>query len=199
MASAASRLHARELCPICQDPFADRDQVILSCEHAYHRSCLETFERFSSLRGQRPTCPVCRAQDYQKHLTHVGRETHREVCALQIQVRAAGGRGGRGGVQTSHHPVHGGPLLQSLYRGHVTRKQFHALRVEVCSAAREGCGRKALRPLARHARVARRPTRWRAVLCLGRRRCGQKTRLLCRPVHSRCATGRTPCFSSSDL
>lgn len=96
VASAASRLHAREMCPICQDPFADRDQVILSCEHAYHRSCLETFERFSSLRGQAPTCPVCRAKDYQKHLTHVGRETHREVCALQIQVRAVRWTGGRG-------------------------------------------------------------------------------------------------------
>lgn len=38
-------------CPICQDPFEQEDQVLLSCTHVFHKACLKNFERFSGQVG----------------------------------------------------------------------------------------------------------------------------------------------------
>lgn len=38
-----------ESCSICMEAFGLRDQVLLSCSHTFHRSCLESFERYVPL------------------------------------------------------------------------------------------------------------------------------------------------------
>ena len=43
-----------------------RSQVILSCSHIFHQTCLEAFEEFAS-EGRRFICPVCRSH-YQKRV-----------------------------------------------------------------------------------------------------------------------------------
>lgn len=59
-------------CPVCMERFGYFDQVVLSCSHAFHESCLLAFERHMSNRAS-PVCPICR-QDYSKKKTFCGYE-----------------------------------------------------------------------------------------------------------------------------
>jgi Ring finger domain/IQ calmodulin-binding motif len=56
-------------------------QVLLSCSHSFHKTCLDSFERF----GQAHCCPVCRAVDYQKKCITDGRDAYLNCCATLIQ------------------------------------------------------------------------------------------------------------------
>lgn len=49
-------------CPICHEPFGQQTQVLLSCSHLFHQSCIATFEQKARSRQ----CPLCRAADYAK-------------------------------------------------------------------------------------------------------------------------------------
>mmetsp|Transcript_2143 Transcript_2143/g.3265 ORF Transcript_2143/g.3265 Transcript_2143/m.3265 type:complete len:324 (-) Transcript_2143:994-1965(-) len=50
------------LCPICKDELKDENQILLSCSHVFHRTCLTSYEKFA----QCSACPVCRLAHYQK-------------------------------------------------------------------------------------------------------------------------------------
>ncbi|KAI8810264.1 hypothetical protein BJ742DRAFT_801185 [Cladochytrium replicatum] len=68
-------------CPICQEKFTVDDQVLLSCSHAFHRKCLESYERFVKQR----CCPLCRHLNYEKMLILEGKRRYIRECATKIQ------------------------------------------------------------------------------------------------------------------
>ena len=51
-------------CPICMEGFNRGYEVLLSCSHMYHRSCLQSFEKF--MKTAERSCPICRTTNYQK-------------------------------------------------------------------------------------------------------------------------------------
>ncbi|XP_008306593.1 RING finger protein 32 [Cynoglossus semilaevis] len=55
-------------CPICREEFRLKPQVLLSCSHVFHKSCLRSFERISG----RKCCPLCRREQYQTRLGQGG-------------------------------------------------------------------------------------------------------------------------------
>ena len=48
-------------CPICMDKLSNRESVILSCSHVFHKICLKNFEKFSAVSK----CPLCRCERYE--------------------------------------------------------------------------------------------------------------------------------------
>eukprot|EP01041_Mallomonas_annulata_P001257 gene1257-2434_t len=70
-------------CPICMDGFNKGHEVLLSCSHMFHRSCLQAFEKFVKI-GER-VCPICRTSNYQKKITHKGTKAFSVICVRQIQ------------------------------------------------------------------------------------------------------------------
>ena len=63
-------------------------QVLLSCSHSFHTTCLESFERFAQAR----CCPICRATGYQKRHITDGRDAHWRTAATAIQAHWRGYR-----------------------------------------------------------------------------------------------------------
>jgi len=53
-------------------------QVLLSCSHAFHATCLHSFERY--VGADRRTCPVCRAAMYQTRRVRLGARLHVLRC-----------------------------------------------------------------------------------------------------------------------
>jgi hypothetical protein len=52
---ARARQHSTSECPICQEGYsANAPQVLLSCSHVFHASCLASFERYARVR----CCPL---------------------------------------------------------------------------------------------------------------------------------------------
>jgi hypothetical protein len=89
-------------CPICFEALGLREQVLLSCSHLFHRSCLDSFERYQRAdKAAALACPMCRCTGYQKKRTRQGARLHVLRCVMRIQ---------------------------ALYRGHVTRRAFWQLR-----------------------------------------------------------------------
>ena len=70
-----------EKCPICCEPFTREEQILLSCSHVYHRSCLESYEKHVFKKS----CPICRTQDYEKRLLFEGKRAFYNKCAIKIQ------------------------------------------------------------------------------------------------------------------
>jgi hypothetical protein len=65
-----ARLREDSECPICMGTFAgDKAQVVLSCSHVFHESCIHSYERFTAMQanegGMVRGCPMCRSA-YQK-------------------------------------------------------------------------------------------------------------------------------------
>ena len=75
------RLDSANPCPICKDHFHLQPQLLLSCSHIFHRSCLESYERFVQQR----VCPVCRCEQYQARVVFEGARHTRERAAVLIQ------------------------------------------------------------------------------------------------------------------
>ena len=48
-------------CPICMDKLSNRESVILSCSHVFHKICLKNFEHYSQVSK----CPLCRCERYE--------------------------------------------------------------------------------------------------------------------------------------
>ncbi|KXJ28215.1 RING finger protein 32 [Exaiptasia diaphana] len=76
-----ARHDSQRPCVICKEDFGIQQQVLLSCSHVFHRTCLEAFEKFSG----RKTCPMCRKEQYQKRVIHEGAKEYRIKCAIKIQ------------------------------------------------------------------------------------------------------------------
>jgi hypothetical protein len=75
-------------CAICQEDFGLGQQVLLSCSHVFHRTCLTTFEKFVSHNANGSdlrTCPICRRSQYEKRVIYEGAKIHRAKCASRIQ------------------------------------------------------------------------------------------------------------------
>uniref|UniRef100_A0A4W4F4L0 RING-type domain-containing protein n=1 Tax=Electrophorus electricus TaxID=8005 RepID=A0A4W4F4L0_ELEEL len=68
-------------CVICREEFRLQPQVLLSCSHVFHKTCLEAFECFSG----RKCCPMCRREQYETRLIHDGARLYREKCTVRIQ------------------------------------------------------------------------------------------------------------------
>ncbi|KAL5011029.1 hypothetical protein ScPMuIL_013334 [Solemya velum] len=68
-------------CVICKEDFRTEEQVLLSCTHVFHKTCLQAFERFTG----RKSCPMCRKEQYQTRVIHEGSKLHRIKCAVRIQ------------------------------------------------------------------------------------------------------------------
>ncbi|PNW78548.1 hypothetical protein CHLRE_09g392650v5 [Chlamydomonas reinhardtii] len=68
-------------CVICREEFQTGAQVLLSCSHTFHRHCLASFERYSRAK----TCPLCRAEQYQKRPITDGQQLYTHKCATRIQ------------------------------------------------------------------------------------------------------------------
>eukprot|EP00742_Colponemidia_sp_Colp-10_P009539 GILJ01010411.1.p1 GENE.GILJ01010411.1~~GILJ01010411.1.p1 ORF type:complete len:391 (+),score=23.92 GILJ01010411.1:30-1202(+) len=83
-----SKTKARQeaFCPICMEEFALEQQVILSCSHVFHKTCLTSFEKFSKSKS----CPMCRKQAYEKRTFDGGKELYAHRCATQIQAHWRG-------------------------------------------------------------------------------------------------------------
>jgi hypothetical protein len=74
-------------CPICMNHFSTGSEIILSCSHLFHKTCLASFEKFAcSLRR----CPICRTEGYLARKTSVGSEKYRWNCAIRIQALLRG-------------------------------------------------------------------------------------------------------------
>ena len=82
------RLDSTNPCPICKDSFHLQAQLLLSCSHIFHRSCMESYERFVRQR----VCPVCRCEQYQARVVYEGARHTRERAAVLIQSRWRGHR-----------------------------------------------------------------------------------------------------------
>eukprot|EP00993_Chasmostoma_nieuportense_P002670 NODE_3445_length_967_cov_3.135714_g3296_i0.p1 GENE.NODE_3445_length_967_cov_3.135714_g3296_i0~~NODE_3445_length_967_cov_3.135714_g3296_i0.p1 ORF type:complete len:300 (-),score=47.91 NODE_3445_length_967_cov_3.135714_g3296_i0:66-965(-) len=68
-------------CPICYEPFGSQPQVLLSCSHVFHQTCIRSFERFSETKH----CPLCRRVAYQKRCIQDGQHAHRILSSTKIQ------------------------------------------------------------------------------------------------------------------
>ena len=60
-AKAVKREDFKGDCPICMDKLSNRESVILSCSHVFHKICLKNFERFTTVTK----CPLCRCERYE--------------------------------------------------------------------------------------------------------------------------------------
>jgi hypothetical protein len=69
-------------CPICLEEFKTANsQVILSCTHVFHKTCLSNFEKFTKQKA----CPICRRQDYEKKNFDHGFVQYINRCSVKIQ------------------------------------------------------------------------------------------------------------------
>ncbi|RVE58734.1 hypothetical protein OJAV_G00196960 [Oryzias javanicus] len=75
------RQESAQPCTICREEFRLQPQVLLSCSHVFHRTCLHAFERFSG----RKRCPVCRREQYETRVIHDAARLFRQQCAIRIQ------------------------------------------------------------------------------------------------------------------
>jgi hypothetical protein len=65
------------------EPFSSGCEVLLSCSHIFHQTCLRSFENF--LRDGIPSCPLCRSKSYQKKTTALGTLGYQKACVRTIQ------------------------------------------------------------------------------------------------------------------
>uniref|UniRef100_A0A3Q3KWH8 Ring finger protein 32 n=2 Tax=Mastacembelus armatus TaxID=205130 RepID=A0A3Q3KWH8_9TELE len=68
-------------CAVCREEFLLQPQVLLSCSHVFHRTCLQAFERFSG----RKCCPMCRREQYETRVIYDAAHLFRHRCATRIQ------------------------------------------------------------------------------------------------------------------
>jgi hypothetical protein len=77
--TCVERQFAEESCSICRDDFQLQPQVLLSCSHVFHASCISSFERFTGHK----TCPLCRHTPYERRPCLLGADIHRRRCAIK--------------------------------------------------------------------------------------------------------------------
>ncbi|XP_024135930.1 RING finger protein 32 [Oryzias melastigma] len=80
------REESAQPCTICREEFRLHPQVLLSCSHVFHRTCLQAFERFSG----RKRCPICRREQYETRVIHDAARLFRHQCAIRIQAHWRG-------------------------------------------------------------------------------------------------------------
>lgn len=102
---------------------------MLSCSHIFHKTCLQSFEKF--VKAEARTCPLCRHRNYQKKLTVKGTEAHMKRCAILIQAYWRGHRARNAYRQ----------MLKQYYstgRGDpIARRKFFQRELAICTASIE--------------------------------------------------------------
>ena len=84
---AISRDGSFDECAICQQDFnTSGPQVILSCSHIFHLTCIHSFEKF--LRSKASSCPLCRMAPYRKKETSIQNLTCKKLCSIRINAAA---------------------------------------------------------------------------------------------------------------
>lgn len=81
------------MCSICQVQFVSSStegQVILSCSHVFHETCIKQFEKFARRVGATPMCPLCRAPRYHKRVHYEGKAQVQHHAAAKIQALVRG-------------------------------------------------------------------------------------------------------------
>ncbi|KAJ3339422.1 hypothetical protein HDU93_008237 [Gonapodya sp. JEL0774] len=68
-------------CPICQEEWGMRGQVVLSCSHLFHQACLSSYERHVSA----PRCPLCRMENYTARIVHLSSHVNLHKSATLVQ------------------------------------------------------------------------------------------------------------------
>lgn len=63
-------------------PFFAEGQVLTSCSHTFHATCLSALERFA---GEHAACPLCRCAAYEKRRIDDAERLWRHTCAARIQ------------------------------------------------------------------------------------------------------------------
>lgn len=81
--NTSSRLDSH--CPICMIGFTQSNELLLSCGHLFHSSCLLGFEKFANKSITERSCPICRHPKYQKRTTNIGTKSYQYVCCRIIQ------------------------------------------------------------------------------------------------------------------
>lgn len=79
--AALATTSCEQMCPICMCNFGLRAQILLSCSHSFHQSCLRSYERHVEKR----VCPLCRHQEYQGLRVNDGAIWHHHAMATRIQ------------------------------------------------------------------------------------------------------------------
>ena len=79
--TAKHRLKKEPLCSICLNNFGTETQVLLSCTHVFHKTCLKSYEKHS---GERK-CPLCRKKNYEKTNYYEGARIFITKSAIKIQ------------------------------------------------------------------------------------------------------------------
>lgn len=69
----------KQPCVICKEQLGSQQQVLLSCTHTFHRTCLEVFERFSGKKS----CPMCRKEKYETRVVHDASQYYKDLCAAK--------------------------------------------------------------------------------------------------------------------
>ena len=112
-------------CAICRQRFGVRDQVILSCSHVFHAACIKSFENIVGVQFQ--CCPICRHAEYEKKTCYLGRDAHKEACAIALQslFRGFAARALRKRLRTALYKTGGGS--KDL------RHTFYAQRIETAA------------------------------------------------------------------
>ena len=105
------RLDSTNPCPICKDHFQLLPQLLLSCSHIFHKSCIESYEKFVKRR----MCPVCRCEGYQGRVVYEGAKHTRDKAATLIQSCWRGHRAKLEfrKLQEKHPPTH--PALRRKF------------------------------------------------------------------------------------
>ena len=91
--SSLKRGDCATVCSICYEGFKSDDQVILTCSHTFHATCISQFEKFtnaankqsSSTVKKKKVCPLCRFEGYEKKRTTIGLQVARRRGATRIQ------------------------------------------------------------------------------------------------------------------
>ena len=68
-------------CPICYEKLGFMPQVVLNCSHVFHKSCIESYEKYTSQK----CCPICRKSDYEKKPFTEGMKAYIDLSIKRIQ------------------------------------------------------------------------------------------------------------------
>eukprot|EP00730_Choanoeca_flexa_P010076 TRINITY_DN15159_c0_g1_i1.p1 TRINITY_DN15159_c0_g1~~TRINITY_DN15159_c0_g1_i1.p1 ORF type:complete len:344 (+),score=24.41 TRINITY_DN15159_c0_g1_i1:2-1033(+) len=119
----AQRLSQPE-CAICQDVIGTRRQVLLSCSHSFHATCLRSIERYLGICR----CPLCRTEDYQLYYINDGWHCARQMACVRIQSWWRGARTRR---------MYVAQLMSRYKRNRILAKQFAAQKMAKVSEGLE--------------------------------------------------------------
>lgn len=84
--AAVKKENVYNCCAICLQDFKLEPQLLLSCEHSFHKCCFDNFERHTSVKK----CPLCRSERYEYIEINDGAENFINLNATRIQKRVRG-------------------------------------------------------------------------------------------------------------